>query len=296
MTLQWLIGPLVGGVIGYITNSIAIKMLFRPLKPVYLCGKKLPFTPGMIPKEQARIAKTVGEVVGKELINEETLKAHLLSQDMVVKLEKVVDDWLRNYKQSTQTVEEALHTLLGDATLRVFAETLEEGISHAAYQKVVSMQLGEPLAKQAVQAIAGSLGPMAMMLGGTMLQTAEVKLEAIIQTMIEERGEEVITTALAKEKETLFATPVGELIEKLEHDMPKIKYVLVNQYVNVIENQLTKMIQTIDIPNIVEEKIKNYDVLEMESMILSIVKKELNAIVYLGALLGAIMGVVMNLF
>ena len=46
----YVIAPLLGGVIGYITNDIAIRMLFRPHKAKYVMGVHIPFTPGIIPK------------------------------------------------------------------------------------------------------------------------------------------------------------------------------------------------------------------------------------------------------
>lgn len=296
MTLNFLMGPLVGGIIGYITNSVAIKMLFRPLKPIYIMGKRLPFTPGMIPKEQARIAKVVGEVVGRELVNAETLKAHLLSQEMVVKLERMISEWVVQQKKSTHTVEEAMQVLLGEKTVQMLSIAIEENFTKATYEKIVEMNLGEPLAKQAVAAIQGSLGPMAMLLGGNLMETAEVKLQEIIQHMIEEQGQEAIETIIIKEKQELMEMPVATIMAKLEDKLPRVKYIVLNQYTILIQNQLESMIKSINIAEIVENKIKDYDVLEMEKVILSIVNKELRAIVWLGALLGAIMGVIMNFF
>ena len=52
MMLSLLLRPLLGGVIGYITNDIAIRMLFRPHTAKYVFGIHVPFTPGIIPKEQ----------------------------------------------------------------------------------------------------------------------------------------------------------------------------------------------------------------------------------------------------
>ena len=40
--IEILAGPVIGGVIGYFTNYIAVKMLFRPLKPVKIGGRTLP--------------------------------------------------------------------------------------------------------------------------------------------------------------------------------------------------------------------------------------------------------------
>ena len=73
-----LAGPLIGAVIGYCTNYIAVKMLFRPYHPVKLCGRTLPFTPGIIPKRQPDLAKAVGKAVGENLFGEEEIKKILI--------------------------------------------------------------------------------------------------------------------------------------------------------------------------------------------------------------------------
>jgi uncharacterized membrane protein YheB (UPF0754 family) len=74
--------PIVGGLIGLITNGLAIRMLFRPMKPVYIGKFRLPFTPGLIPKERPRLAKSIGEVISRDLLNKETLRDTLLSDSM----------------------------------------------------------------------------------------------------------------------------------------------------------------------------------------------------------------------
>ena len=59
--LKYLAGPVIGAIIGYFTNYLAVKMLFRPRTPKYLFGKQLPLTPGAIPKGKDRLAKAAGE-------------------------------------------------------------------------------------------------------------------------------------------------------------------------------------------------------------------------------------------
>ena len=76
-------GPVIGAVIGYCTNYIAVKMLFRPLRPVHLFGRQLPFTPGIIPKGQARLARAIGGVVGDTLLTEEDLQQMLLTLSLI---------------------------------------------------------------------------------------------------------------------------------------------------------------------------------------------------------------------
>ena len=63
MLIHWIAPPLIGAVIGYITNYIAIKMLFRPLTPKMIFGRRLPFTPGIIPRRKAQLADALGKAV-----------------------------------------------------------------------------------------------------------------------------------------------------------------------------------------------------------------------------------------
>jgi uncharacterized membrane protein YheB (UPF0754 family) len=66
--------PLVGGVIGYFTNDIAIRMLFRPYRPIYLGDRRLPFTPGLIPANQERLAKRISDTIMGSLLTPEELQ------------------------------------------------------------------------------------------------------------------------------------------------------------------------------------------------------------------------------
>ena len=75
--LSLLFSILMGAVIGYGTNTLAVGMLFRPFKPIYIGKWKLPFTPGLIPKEQRRIAESLGELIEKELFSPEVVSEAL---------------------------------------------------------------------------------------------------------------------------------------------------------------------------------------------------------------------------
>ncbi len=66
--------PIAGGIIGYFTNDIAIKMLFRPYKAIQLYGRRIPFTPGLIPRNQERLAKRVSDTIMGSLLTPEELQ------------------------------------------------------------------------------------------------------------------------------------------------------------------------------------------------------------------------------
>jgi len=66
--------PVFGGVIGYFTNDLAIKMLFRPYRPYYLFKRRLPLTPGLIPSNQGRLAQRVADTIMGSLLTPEELE------------------------------------------------------------------------------------------------------------------------------------------------------------------------------------------------------------------------------
>ena len=100
--MDWtlLSGPLTGALIGYLTNYLAVKMLFRPRKAIYIFKKRLPFTPGVITRGKDRLAKAVSRLVSETLITEEDIRGYLLSAEMensvAEKAEEILSEKLRD--------------------------------------------------------------------------------------------------------------------------------------------------------------------------------------------------------
>ena len=72
----WLLSgpPIVGGIIGYFTNDIAIRMLFRPYRPIFIGQYQLPFTPGVIPRNQGKLAKRISDSIMGTLLTPDELQ------------------------------------------------------------------------------------------------------------------------------------------------------------------------------------------------------------------------------
>lgn len=66
--------PVAGAIIGYFTNDIAINMLFRPYKAIYIGKRRLPFTPGLIPRNQERLAKRIADTIMGSLLTPDELQ------------------------------------------------------------------------------------------------------------------------------------------------------------------------------------------------------------------------------
>jgi hypothetical protein len=92
--LPWAAPPLLGAVIGYVTNDIAIRMLFRPLAEKRLFGLRLPFTPGVIPRQRYELAESIARMVSSELITPEAVRGQMASAGFRERLESNVQSLL----------------------------------------------------------------------------------------------------------------------------------------------------------------------------------------------------------
>jgi len=88
--LSFIAPPLVGAFIGYMTNHIAIRMLFRPLKPWRLFGLRLLLTPGVIPAKRHELARNIGEMVGSHLLTSADVKRALGEEGFRAELDTLI--------------------------------------------------------------------------------------------------------------------------------------------------------------------------------------------------------------
>ena len=89
MDYKILLFPLVGAAIGWFTNYVAVKMLFRPYKPVNFFGLKIQ---GLIPKRRREIAKSIANGIEKELLSAKDLSDVLEEIDWEEEVEKTVEE------------------------------------------------------------------------------------------------------------------------------------------------------------------------------------------------------------
>lgn len=300
MSVNFVISTIAGAVIGGITNGIAIKMLFRPLNPVKVGAFTLPFTPGVIPKERERIAHKVGEVISKELLNEEVLRSWLLREEVYKDIEKAIDAYLKEQAQREETLGELLNECVGSAHSMYLVREVEEQITYKLYSKMISMELGKIIIEKIQLSFkegnfGNLLGPMSFFINDSLVESVASKIEPIISQFIMEEGEGIIRKAVEEESKSLLDTQMKEVIEKVMPYDELLKRTLLNAYEKLIQNHMTSLLKGLNIQKLVEERILSLDLLEVEQIILSIMRKELNAIVWLGVLLGAIMGMVASL-
>ncbi len=144
--MKILIPVIVGAIIGYFTNWLAIKMLFRPHYEKRIMNIKVPFTPGLIPKEKERIARSIGETVGVYLLSPETIVEALSNK----KTDREIKLWLENkinkLKESQQSLHEILANLLDDNDNRLIM-SIKESINNIIISQIRSKQFKTLISK-----------------------------------------------------------------------------------------------------------------------------------------------------
>ena len=299
----YLLGPLTGGIIGYFTNWLAIKMMFRPHQPKYIFGMKMPFTPGLIPKERERIAEAVATSISENLMNKEVLEKNLLSKDMLTKIGTEYDTFVARQKVNGETLRAFLSHFISSQDLEKIQSDAGGELAAQIHSRLADSNLGNMLAHAAVE---HAISKMENSLLGfafnaeqfliLLQEPAEHLLSKHINQIISNNSEEIISNLIGQESNKLLDTSVCELLKGHDEQLIQLRHILIDGYKQVISVHLPNILSTIDISRIIRERINEMDMDESERIILSVMNKELRAIVWLGALLGAIIGTVNSLF
>ena len=80
MRITWIIMPVLGGLIGWLTNVVAIKMLFWPKKPIRIPLTSFEFI-GLLPKRRSELAASIGQAIDENLLPIDEVLAHIDNND-----------------------------------------------------------------------------------------------------------------------------------------------------------------------------------------------------------------------
>ncbi len=294
--LKWLLPPLIGALIGYVTNHIAIRMLFRPHNAVYVGKWRLPFTPGLIPKERQRIASSIGRVVGSQLLTNDVILKTLTSPEMVLKLKANIEKIIEDNRHNDETVEATLQRFMQEESYQKFSAELLENLVNVVHNKLTS----DEFISRAKETVLASINKrsssktsfVSALIDKGIMMTLSKSLGDLINNLIADNSREILQSLFDAELENLKNVQISTIVEKFEGKLYEASEFILREYENVIKTALPHVMETVDIGKVVENRIADFDVLQFEDMIFGIMRKELKAIEYLGALLGFIMGCV----
>jgi uncharacterized membrane protein YheB (UPF0754 family) len=159
----YLAPPLAGAVVGYFTNDVAIKMLFRPYEAKYISKYRVPFTPGLIPSNQERLAKRISDTIMGSLLTPSELQ-NIAKRLLEVERVQAAITWLLQLaldriqadkeQKTVKVLANILKDLLGESLprwLRVLArkpEFLEPQLNQIFDRVILEFELTDAQAKQ----------------------------------------------------------------------------------------------------------------------------------------------------
>ena len=290
---HYLLPPLVGAVIGYFTNLIAVKMLFFPHEEKHIFGHRVPFTPGAIPKGKARLAKAAGKIVQNDLFTREDISGKLLTEEvekpLIDKVMSILDENIRDtgivltgspekYDKLEKSFIELLETKITDALLRMDIPALvrDEGRrvlrEQAARNGLLRLVVSDNLIDKAMKSVSDKMEEFIFM-------HAPEMISEITESRIHDLGER---------------TPL-HVLEQAGYDPEFVRKIITEAYRESVVNAVNSALKRIDVASIVEDKINSMSVEELEKGVLQVMKEELNMIVSLGALIGLLIGCI-NIF
>lgn len=287
-----LLVPLVGCLIGYITNDLAIKMLFRPRKPVYIGAWHIPFTPGLIPQQKSRIAASIGKVISMQLLNSETIKETILSKKTMLAVKENIKIFFDRYKDDTRTLRQVMESFIEPEKIESYKAAVQTQGTQFLLEKIKEGKIGSRIVQYGINTLRQKMqrSVVGSFIDEDFLKNIENALGKIVDDTISEQAPEIIQKEIEKIEEDLLAMPLGDIYDLYQEHIPELTEEIVKLYRTAIEENLDKLLAAVNIESIVVEKVNSFDAFQLEQMIFGIMKKELNAIVYLGALLGFLMG------
>lgn len=290
-------GTLAGG----ITNTIAVWMLFNPKQ------KRFGFQ-GAIPKNQARLARSLGKTVGERLVTPLDLQEELGRADLraafETKLGEVVDGIIASREPLIDKVPPAVVTalegamgsylpvamgkmgsFLGQPTTRVKLRNALHGLFNRFiedlrfHEKVLAkLMMSERKFEAALDAIeTDGVEQLAMLLD-----------EPIVREEITKTIHDALLTYLQK--------PIYEIIgDVAKLDDPeagrKLAHATAPMIWEWIHAQLPSLVQRLDVQSMVERKVMTFSVERVEELLRTVIDKELKLIIGAGYVLGAVVGV-----
>ena len=147
--LPWILPPLLGAIIGYVTNRIAIKMLFRPLNPKRLFGVRVPLTPGVIPRNRYDLARTIARMVSEQLLSPNALRQQLENPEF----RRDLTAWIRDRRHAL--MQTPLGRPQGANGHSVNENGSEQPPLDAILEEMLAAFLASPQCARMVQSLAG---------------------------------------------------------------------------------------------------------------------------------------------
>ena len=299
------IPPVAGAIIGFVTNVIAIRMLFRPLKEIRFLGVRLPFTPGILPKQRNRLAQSIGAMVERELLTPEILRLRLARGDVRAQIKNALSLFTENFLSRTpkelldgnesvitQRITGALETLYPSLT-RGFIDFLNRDEIRREMESRGRVFLTQIfLQLNTLQRIFLAAGQYDLTLQEKMPEIIK-ELVASVEDLLRDgkvKNMLVDTVSLSFDGMINGQKNLSALFNINTDDKRKLDDFLFDKLMSAADGQIENMLSMINIKALVAERIDSLDMLRVERIILDVMADQFKWINIFGGILGFLIG------
>lgn len=273
-----------GTVIGYGTNYLAVKMLFRPKHEVKIRGWTLPFTPGVIPKQKDKLAGAVGEAVGKSLLTKDDIKSRLMGEELKnAVISKLTEALSKDLKS------EIMHLAkLDDEGYDKMKSKLSAMITKQILDSVNSVGVAEKISDETSKALMEKIGGnmLKYVISEDMVKQFTDHVGKKVQKYVDENGASIVHAEVDHRLDAIEENTVTELLERVDITEEKIEKTVSQWYDKAVDKAVDELLSRIDIAKMIQTKIDEMDVDALEELVLKVMKEQLDVIINLGALIG----------
>ena len=289
----YILPPLIGAVIGYFTNMIAVKMLFYPRKPIYVFGHQLPLTPGAIPKGKERLARSAGKIVQNELFTREDISGRLLTEEVEKPLiDKVMSILDANIRETGAVMTGSAEKY--DKLEKDFTELLSFKITDAIKRMDIPGTIHKEGKSMLLEHVLSSRF-LALVVTDNMIDRVMDAVSEKMEEFIDAKGPEMVSGITASRIHDLGDRTPLYVLELAGYDPEFVRGKITAAYRESVVNAVNSALRRIDVAKVVEDKINSMAVEELEKGVLTVMKTELKLIVDLGAFIGLVIGSI-NIF
>lgn len=263
--LQVVIMAITGALIGGLTNTIAIKMLFKPYHAKYFFGKRLPLTPGVIPMRRDEASTKLGEIVTGHLLTPEVFQEKLESPETDRLIMHFIDrqiETIEEEKLSPSYFLERLSKGLTEKIIVAFNNEIEVKVSEEAHN-LYGKEIVEIIPTDAMTAINYKVDILAYDINKKIAEyLSSQKGYRDIYTMVDEftenRGRLAKSLKYFMTKESLTERVQSELLKLINQDkMIDIeRKVLVNEFEKLKASTINDLITEEDRSQILKSVIR----------------------------------------
>ncbi|WP_086427445.1 DUF445 domain-containing protein [Staphylococcus cornubiensis] len=262
----------IGAVIGGVTNMIAVKMLFHPFKAYYIFGKRVPFTPGLIPKRRGEIAEKIGQVVEDHLLTESLMREKLETPDMRATVRRAVAQQVDALEQDHVTLQFLVERF--DIHVVQDGESVIERYTKQKLNEKYEVHQTDKIAALVPAKVMAKLDEKVGTLDTLLLERARIYLDSnkgyedileMLETFFVEKGKIVSMLQMFMTKEAIAERIQRELIRLTTHS--KAKTILAAQ----IQAEYEKLKN-----GTLEEWIKPEQMKEIEGQVSTFVLKQID--------------------